>query len=188
MNYLNTEKMMWASLAVYWLISAFFVKRTIKSQPTPERFAYVVCVLLAFSLLFESYFPWPFLYHPFLSQSGATKVAGLIFCAAGLCFSVVARIYLGGNWSGTITIKENHQLIQSGPYHITRNPIYTGFLFAFFGCVISLGQVKGWMGIAFLITAMLIKIRKEEEFMQEIFGNSFHSYKLKVRKLIPGIY
>jgi protein-S-isoprenylcysteine O-methyltransferase Ste14 len=111
-----------------------------------------------------------------------------LLCSAGLIFSLTARIYLGENWSGTITIKKNHQLIQSGPYSITRNPIYTGFLMAFAGCAMSLGQLRGWLGIIFLLAAMLVKIKKEEEFMQQVFGNSFQSYKAKVKRLIPGIY
>jgi protein-S-isoprenylcysteine O-methyltransferase Ste14 len=52
----------------------------------------------------------------------------------------------------------------------------------------SLGQLRGWMGIIFILAAMLIKIKKEEEFMNEVFGTSFQSYKMKVKKLIPGIY
>ena len=36
--------------------------------------------------------------------------------------------------------------------------------------------------------AMLVKIKKEEEFMNEVFGSSFQSYKAKVKRLIPGIY
>ena len=188
MGYINTEKIMWLAITVYWLMSALFVKRTVKRQAASDRIAYIICVLLAFSLLFENYFPFTFLYHPVLFQSEVWKMAGLVVCAAGLIFALTARIYLGENWSGTITVKENHQLVQSGPYSITRNPIYTGILLAFLGCAMSLGQVKGYMGIIFLLITILIKVKKEEEFMQEVFGGSFLSYKLKVKKLIPGLY
>lgn len=188
MDFLNIEKMMWFAITIYWIVSALFVKKTIKRQPAPERLVYIICVLIAFTLLFENYISFAFLYRPVLFQSEIWKMAGLIICAAGLIFSLTARIYLGENWSGTITIKKNHQLIQSGPYRITRNPIYTGFLIAFAGCAISLGQTRGWLGIIFLLAAMLVKIKKEEEFMNEVFGTSFQSYKAKVKRLIPGIY
>lgn len=59
---------------------------------------------------------------------------------------------------------------------------------AFFESAMSLGQVKGWLGIIFLFVAILVKIKKEVEFMQEIFGSAFQSYKVKVKKLIPGLY
>ena len=188
MNYLNIEKMMWLAITIYWIASAQFVKRTIKRQPIRDRMGYIICVLIAFCLLFKNYISFTFLYHPVLFQTETWKMAGLLLCSAGLIFSLTARIYLGENWSGTITIKKNHQLIQSGPYSITRNPIYTGFLMAFAGCAMSLGQLRGWLGILFLLAAMLVKIKKEEEFMQQVFGNSFQSYKAKVKRLIPGIY
>lgn len=71
---------------------------------------------------------------------------------------------------------------------MARNPIYTWFLTAFAGCAVTLGQLKGWLGIIFLLSAMMIKIKKEEEFMNEVFGTSFQTYKSKVKRLIPGIY
>ena len=188
MHYTQIEKMMWFAITIYWIISALFVKKTVKRQPVQERMGYIICILIAFSLLFENYISLAFLYQPVFFQSEIWKIAGLLTCAAGLIFSLTARIYLGENWSGTITIKKNHQLIQSGPYRITRNPIYTGFLVAFAGCAISLGQLKGWLGMIFLLIAMLVKIKKEEEFMNEVFGTSFQSYKSKVKRLIPGIY
>ena len=188
MHYMQIEKIMWFAITIYWIVSAVFVKKTVKRQPIQERMIYVSCVLIAFSLLFEDYFPWAFLYLPVLLQSDIWKMAGLLTCAAGLIFSLTARIYLGENWSGTITIKKDHQLIQTGPYGITRNPIYTGFLTAFAGCAITLGQLRGWLGMIFLFMAMLIKIKKEEAFMEEAFGNTFTAYKSKVKKLIPGIY
>jgi protein-S-isoprenylcysteine O-methyltransferase Ste14 len=40
----------------------------------------------------------------------------------------------------------------------------------------------------FYFLTALVKIKKEEEFMNEVFGASFQSYKAKVKKLIPGIY
>ncbi|MEJ0080382.1 MAG: isoprenylcysteine carboxylmethyltransferase family protein [Puia sp.] len=116
------------------------------------------------------------------------KITGMLFCAAGLLFSLVARIRLGSNWSGRITIKENHELVQSGPYRITRNPIYTGFLLAYIGCSMSLGLVRGYLGIVLLVICLLMKISKEESFMLEVFGDQWNAYKAKVKRLIPGIY
>ena len=51
---------------------------------------------------------------------------GLVMLAAGLAFAVSARRYLGRNWSGTVTVKQDHELIRSGPYRFVRHPIYTG--------------------------------------------------------------
>ena len=131
---------------------------------------------------------FPFLDKPILPQNIYWKVTGMILCTGGLIFSIMARIWLGKNWSARITIKENHELIQTGPYAITRNPIYSGFLLAFFGCSMSLGLLKGYLGLFILGACFLIKINQEEAFMQEVFGEKYSAYKSKVRRLIPIIY
>ena len=48
-------------------------------------------------------------------------------------FTVWARIVLGRNWSGIVTVKQDHELITAGPYRWVRHPIYTGLLIAFAG-------------------------------------------------------
>ncbi len=188
MDILTIEKLMWLAIAIFWMISALSVKKSIKRQSGWQRTLYIVCVLLAFSLLFEDYFHISLLYRSFLFQSVYWKTAGLLICTVGLAFALLARIYLGRNWSGRITVKENHELVESGPYRITRNPIYSGFLLAFCGCSMSLGQLKGYLGILLLLTCLLTKISKEEKFMQEIFGEKWESYRVRVKRLIPLLY
>ena len=188
MNLFTTEKIMWMAICIYWIVASFSVKKTLKKQSGWPRTAYIACVLLAFSLLFEDYFKLTFLYRPVLLQNEFWKMTGLILCAGGLLFALSARIWLGSNWSGRITIKENHELVQSGPYRITRNPIYTGFLLAFCGCSMSLGLLKGYIGIFLLLVCLMIKISKEESYMQEVFGEQWLAYRKRVKRLIPGIY
>jgi protein-S-isoprenylcysteine O-methyltransferase Ste14 len=188
MNIISAEKTMWFATFAYWLVSSFSVKKSVKRQAGCERILYIFCVLLAFSLLFGNYFNFSLLDKPILPQNDYWKITGMLLCAVGLVFAIIARIRLGENWSGRITIKENHELIQSGPYAITRNPIYSGFLLAFMGCSMSLGLLKGYLGIFFLVACILIKISKEEAYMQEVFGEKYRAYRTKVKRLIPIIY
>ena len=188
MNIIAAEKIMWFATFAYWLASSFSVKKSVKKQSGWERILYILCVLFAFSLLFGNYFNFAFLDKPILPQNDYWKITGMLLCATGLIFAILARIHLGENWSARITIKENHELIQSGPYAITRNPIYSGFLLAFTGCSMSLGLLKGYLGIFLLVACILIKISKEEAFMQEVFGEKYRVYMTKVKRLIPIIY
>ena len=51
---------------------------------------------------------------------------------AGILFAWWVRIHLGRLWSGAITRKEGHRVVDSGPYGLVRHPIYTGLLAATF--------------------------------------------------------
>ena len=62
----------------------------------------------------------------------------------GLLFAVWAREHLGSNWSRSVTIKQGHELITTGPYAVVRHPIYTGILAGFLGTAIALSQVRGF--------------------------------------------
>lgn len=47
--------------------------------------------------------------------------------------AVWARVHLGRNWSGIVTVKEDHELIRTGPYGYVRHPIYTGLITGLIG-------------------------------------------------------
>jgi protein-S-isoprenylcysteine O-methyltransferase Ste14 len=182
------EKWFWTALAIYWIVAAFFVKKTVKREFGAARLIYIMTWAVACLLLFTDNIPLSFLYTPVLPQTFSWQIAGFLFCLSGLLFSVWARIYLGKNWSGNITIKENHELITTGPYALTRNPIYSGFLLAFFGCAMTSGLLKGYLSIPFVVSGILMKIAIEEKFMTEVFSEHYGSYRRKVKKLIPFLY
>ena len=93
--------------------------------------------------------------------------------------------HLGRNWSGTVTVKENHELIRSGPYAIVRHPIYTGLLLAVLGTAIVFGEWRGLLAFCFLTIALLLKLQREERFMEESFPDTYPSYRAQVPALIP---
>ena len=67
---------------------------------------------------------------------------GLALLCAGLAFAVWARVELGRNWSGSVTVKEGHELIRSGPYAYVRHPIYTGLIAALIGTAVIIGTLR----------------------------------------------
>jgi protein-S-isoprenylcysteine O-methyltransferase Ste14 len=106
----------------------------------------------------------------------------------GFSISVWARLALGGNWSGVVTLKENHQLIQTGPYALVRHPIYTGLLTASLGTALTLNRGGAFLGLILIFMGFHMKMMVEERFMMEQFGNAYTLYSQKVKKLIPWVY
>jgi protein-S-isoprenylcysteine O-methyltransferase Ste14 len=112
---------------------------------------------------------------------------GTTLVAAGLLFSAGARMQLAGNWSGTVTLKKDHTLTRSGPYRVVRHPIYTGMLLAVLGTAVAEGEWRGLVALALVLAAFLRKVRVEERFMLEAFGDEYARYRREVPALLPWI-
>src|SRR5208283_1839808 len=105
---------------------------------------------------------------------------GAALTATGLLFTVWARIHIGKNWSGIVTIKEGHELITTGPYAIVRHPIYAGLLLAFVGSALARAEWRRVLAVAIAIWAFWHKLRIEEQWMREQFGNAYQEYLQRV--------
>src|SRR5262249_13239381 len=106
---------------------------------------------------------------------------------AGIGFSIWARLFLGRNWSGRVTIKEQHELIQSGPYSIVRHPIYSGFLLAILGTALVQGHLRSLLALPLAALGWSLKLRLEESFMAHQFGSAYLDYKRRVKALVPFV-
>ena len=95
-----------------------------------------------------------------------------------------ARWHLGTNWSATVTHKEGHELIRTGPYRSIRHPIYTGIMLAMIGSAVALGQVRGLIGAAILWLAFYVKARREESFLAQEFGERFTEHAQRTGMLL----
>src|SRR5437763_8895403 len=67
------------------------------------------------------------------------------------------------NWSGVITLKEGHELIERGPYRVVRHPIYTGILAMFAGTAIAVGYLGGSLGLLLVFVSFWLKLKREED-------------------------
>jgi protein-S-isoprenylcysteine O-methyltransferase Ste14 len=96
-----------------------------------------------------------------------------------------ARVHLGSNWSGVVTLKEGHELIRTGPYRNIRHPIYTGILIAFLGTALVNGQVRGLIALGIIWVSFLIKARREEIFLAQEFGPKFEEHTRHTGMFLP---
>jgi protein-S-isoprenylcysteine O-methyltransferase len=110
---------------------------------------------------------------------------GLALTAAGCAFAIWARLLLGGNWSSSVTVKQDH--IRRGPYAIVRHPIYSGFLLGLLGTALALGELRGIAGLALASIGWHMKSRREEAFMTAEFGAEYTRYQCEVKALIPFV-
>ncbi len=111
------------------------------------------------------------------------RFLGLAILLAATALTLWARFVLGLMWSAAPAVREGHQLRTSGPYAITRHPIYTGLL----GSMLLAGGGP-WM-VPFPVALILIefKIRIEERFMTAEFPDEYPRYRNRVPQLVPGL-
>ncbi|MFA6568109.1 MAG: isoprenylcysteine carboxylmethyltransferase family protein [Victivallales bacterium] len=76
-------------------------------------------------------------------------------------------------------------LVTSGPFRVTRNPMYAGILLMFSGIACLLGTVGPWLVVLLLgMVFDIVFVRREEERMEMIFGDAYRRYKTRVRRWI----
>ena len=80
----------------------------------------------------------------FIPVGLGAALAGSVLSLLGVGFAIWARLTLGANWSGIVTIKEEHQLIRHGPHALVRHPIYAGLLLALLGTALAIGNCAGY--------------------------------------------
>jgi protein-S-isoprenylcysteine O-methyltransferase Ste14 len=177
----------WAAFVVVWLLAAIFTKRSVYRERGARRLRYMIPIVVGCYLLFRGYhLPYPFNAH-IVPQTDAILVTAAILCICGLGFCFWARAVLGSNWSGTVTLKENHELILRGPYRLVRHPIYTGLLAMVIATVIQQGHIAGIIGLILVFVSLWIKLSDEEEVMHKQFPDQYAAYRERVKRIIPFI-
>ena len=110
---------------------------------------------------------------------------GAALTVAGVAFAIWARALLAGNWSSSVTVKRDHELIVEGPYACVRHPIYTGVLTGLIGTALAVGEWRAALGVAIAAGAYWRKLRIEEAAMRRRFGEAYARYAERVPALIP---
>ncbi len=176
---------MWFSWMAYWLLASRGAKPAERREPLGSRLLHVLPLLLAFGLLSAGKVPGSFLNERLFPWAPWEFWVAAFVAAAGMLFTVWARVHLGGNWSGIVTIKHDHELIVDGPYAIVRHPIYTGLLVAFIGSAMARGEWRGVLAVLIAWWALWRKLRLEERWMAERFGQQYKAYCRRVPALVP---
>ena len=179
---------LWLALLLVWLAGALSTKRVVRRQPAAQRLAQFALGLTALALLFVSSLNVGWLGWRFVKQGPGVEYAGVAITAAGMALAVWARVVLGRNWSGNVTVKANHELVQRGPYRLVRHPIYSGVTLALLGTAVSVGEVRALLAVLVVLLAWRIKWPVEERFMIEQFGDQYVQYRRRVKAIVPGLW
>jgi protein-S-isoprenylcysteine O-methyltransferase Ste14 len=176
---------LWIAWGISWLAAAVWSSRAEKRVSLGEELWYRI-VLFAGGLIFAipSSRPGQIRLWPLMSLPAVW--ACIAVAVIGFAFTWWARIYLGELWSGWITKKADHRIVDSGPYGIVRHPIYTGLLLAVLATMVAKGTLFGLIGALIITVGIWMKARLEERFLRgELGADAYDSYRQRVPMLIP---
>ena len=176
----------WLAFAAVWLIAADYNESRAPAQRRRSWYGTGAIPVVIISTVIRLAVPrtdWRSVtfYAPW------ARFLGLVILLAATALTLWARFVLGLMWSAVPAVKEGHQLRTSGPYAITRQPIYTGLLGMLLGSLLVAGG--GWWIVPFPVALILIefKIRIEERFMTAEFPEEYPRYRKRVPQLVPGL-
>jgi protein-S-isoprenylcysteine O-methyltransferase Ste14 len=178
---------LWLAWLAFWVLAARKTKETARQESTSSRLLHHLPLIAGGVLLASPHVLGPAMERRFHAHTFDWYLVGLMFVVLGLGISVTARIWLGRNWSGTVTLKKDHELIQSGPYAVVRHPIYTGLLLALIGTAIVIGRWRAVAALPLLLAGIAYKITVEERFMRAQFGDAYARYCARVNALVPFV-
>jgi protein-S-isoprenylcysteine O-methyltransferase Ste14 len=174
---------LWPAWGLSWAVAALWSSKAAARPPMRDQLLYwamvgVGSVLIVYGFVDGSrVMTWM----PF----DTTEQILFVVALAGLGVTWWARIHLGTLWSGTVTRKAHHKIIQTGPYAIVRHPIYAGISLALIATVLLRPSWLGAIGVVLIIASFVIKYRLEEQFLMQELGPEYKSYRKQVPALVP---
>jgi protein-S-isoprenylcysteine O-methyltransferase Ste14 len=178
---------LWCFWVVIWLLASRGVKKVRVVESPATRVSYLLPKIFTAMLLFSNLFRFGVLRQRFIPDIVAVGWAGVALTALGIAFTVWARVHIGKNWSARVVIKEQHELVRSGPYRFVRHPIYTGLLIAIAGTALVIGEWRALFALAFAIVGFTAKARREEDIMTYEFGDEYVRYRGETGMLLPKL-
>lgn len=191
---------LWSAFGVYWIGTAFLQRRPKSAEASATgssgksgefpfyRLLRITILALTFALLFSDGTAVGILRNRFLPDSVILAALGFCACLLGFGIAIWARVHLGRYWSDKVVLREDHQLIRSGPYSYMRHPIYSGVLLGVAGTAIVLGELRGFLAFVLLTANYWIKARKEEKILGHQFGEEFKLHQARAGFLLPRLH
>ena len=177
--------LIWLAWVVSWIVVSFWSGRTKMHVRTRKTYVYRLPILLGAIWLS----PWTAgaLGEKPLYNLGNTGTYGLaVVVLLGISFTWWARIHLGRFWSNAITHKEDHRIVDTGPYGLVRHPIYAGLILATLATGAAVAMWTSLLGALLISFGEWQKARMEESFLTTELGpETYGRYCRRVPMIVP---
>jgi protein-S-isoprenylcysteine O-methyltransferase Ste14 len=143
--------------------------------PPPVYCVAAFLVGVALELIFPT--SWP----PFGVRLAAALLAGV----AWLALDGAATVLFRRAGTSMVPMNPTTALVTSGPYRVTRNPMYVGMLFLYVALAFAFGAIWALVFLpAVIVIIDRLVIAREEPYLERKFGQAYRDYKARVRRWI----
>ena len=175
----------WLMWVISWVVASFWSGHTKVHVSIRDAWVYVLPIVLGSIMLLpvtQRLLGAKQLYHP--GETGTYLAAVVV--VLGICFTWWARIHLGRFWSNAITRKEDHRIIDTGPYGLVRHPIYTGQIIGLLASGLAIATWTAMVGVILISLGEWQKARLEERFLTaELGSEAYGAYCRRVPMIVP---
>ncbi len=185
---------LWGVWYVTWVAAVIWSDKTKIQMKTDMGGLHRILSNLGFLLLFVPSDSIPPTWRALALLSGAAwnepnwlawGLFALLAASFGFCWW--ARRHLGRLWSGFVTLKEGHRVVDTGPYGLVRHPIYSGVMAAALATALIRASPMALAGFVLVVVGFAMTARIEERFLREqLGGDAYDSYRRRVPMLVPS--
>ncbi len=139
----------------------------------------VIVVMFAFlPNLYQYLVPIGYLSQPMLTTTGVSLLI------ISLVWVFVAQIHMQKSWRIGIDEDVKTELVQTGLFKLSRNPVFLGMRVMLLGLFLILPSAATFAILVAGDILVQIQVRLEEEFLAHAHGQTYLTYKTKVRRWI----
>lgn len=140
--------------------------------------ALIVILFVFLPSLYKYLVPISYLSNPTLS------IIGQILLTLTLGWVLIAQVHMQKSWRIGIDENVKTELIQTGLFKISRNPIFLGMRIMLLGLFLVLPNAATLVTLFSGELLIQIQVRLEEEFLTRIHGEAYRAYRKQVRRWI----
>jgi protein-S-isoprenylcysteine O-methyltransferase Ste14 len=175
----------WVGFMIYWAVLAKAPTPTVRAETRRASLKHGAWREVGLLLLFV---PIPYLNQGALPAGRLHPFVGLGVQLLGAWFYLFAKGFLGRQWSSSVSIKTDHQLITAGPYRWIRHPMYTAMILMALGTAIVSTRLHALIGAALIVWSYVVKIGVEEAWLEQEFAARYVEWRARSWKLLPPLY
>jgi len=148
-------------------------------------FKLVLIAIFVYIIVYAVFPTWHDYFLPILQLANPTiNYIGLALLFISLVWTVIAQTNMQNSWRIGIDTETKTELVTSGLFAISRNPIFFGMIITLLGAFLATPNALTALLLILGYILIQIQIRLEEEFLTKEHGQKYLKYKQKVRRLI----